>query len=177
MGKSYLVEGARLKCLNGDKSSTLKVTDHGYYADGKKKANCKDCLADVNISDFGTCKKNKEGKVCKGFMKLSDSWIDTGNSSNLERVGGSAALTMDSVLLCNRGGLIVPETSGQGRVREINWKAFLARYGKKRMGPLLGKKKGCMYNYDPVNVTTGNFLYEKEDLVIPGMTKMSFHIF
>lgn len=177
MGKSYLVEGARLKCLNGDKSSTLKVTDHGYYADGKKKANCKDCLADVNISDFGTCKKNKEGKVCKGFMKLSDSWIDTGNSSNLERVGGSAALTMDSVLLCNRGGLIVPETSGQGRVREINWKAFLARYGKKRMGPLLGKKKGCMYNYDPVNVNTGNFLYEKEDLVIPGMTKMSFHIF
>ena len=47
MGKSYLVEGARLKCICGSKCSSLKVTDHGYRADGKKKANCKDCLAEI----------------------------------------------------------------------------------------------------------------------------------
>lgn len=57
MGKSYLVEGARLRCLCGSKYGRLKVTDHGYYADGKRKANCKDCLPDVNIPDFGMCKE------------------------------------------------------------------------------------------------------------------------
>ena len=177
MGTSYLVEGAKLRCMCGSKCSELKVTDHGYYADGKKKANCKDCLPEINILDFGACKKNKNGKVCKGFMKLADKWENLGDASRLEKLSGHAALTMDSVLLCKKGGLIVPETSGQGVVREINWGLFLTRYGIKQAFAALGIKEGCLYGRDPVNLNTGNFLYEKEDLVIPGITKMSFHIF
>lgn len=177
MGKSYLVEGARLKCLCGSKAGSLKVTDHGYYADGRKKANCKDCLPNVNIPDFGMCKMNKGGKVCKGFMKLADKWDNLGDSSSLEKLSGHTALTMDSVLLCKKGGLIVPETSGQGEVREINWGLFFARYGVKLVLSALGVKGGCLYGRDPVNLNTGNFLYEKEDLVIRGKTRLSFHIY
>ncbi len=178
MGKSYLVEGARLKCICGSKCSSLKVTDHGYRADGKKKANCKDCLAEINITDFGTCKMNQQGKVCKGFMKLAEQWENTGGDSwKLEKLSGHTALTMDSVLLCKRGGIIVPETSGQGAVRKINWGAHLARYGMNRLASSLGKKDGCLYGRDPVNLNTGNFLYEKEDLVIGGVTKISFRMY
>ncbi len=177
MGKSYLVEGARLRCLCGSKCSRLKVTDHGYYADGKKKANCKDCLPDVNIPDFGMCKRNKDGKVCKGFMKLADKWESLSDSDSPETLSGHAALTMDSVLLCKKGGLIVPESSGQGSVREIVWETFQARYAVKQALAALGIKDGCLYGHDPVNLNTGNFLYEKEDLVVQGRTRLSFHVY
>lgn len=30
--------------------------------------------------------------------------------------------------------------------------------------------------FDPINVNTGNFVYEKEDLIIRGITKLSFHV-
>ena len=177
MGKSYLVEGARLRCLCGSKYGRLKVTDHGDYADGKRKANCKDCLPDVNIPDFGMCKRNKDGKVCKGFMKLADSWVSAGDSDSPETLNGHAALTMDSVLLCKKGGIIVPETSGQGTVRAINWAAYTRRYRMNLSLSTFGVKSGCMFGGDPVNLNTGNFLYEKEDLVVPGATRMSFHVF
>ncbi|MDE7197416.1 MAG: hypothetical protein K2O15_00875 [Lachnospiraceae bacterium] len=35
---------------------------------------------------------------------------------------------------------------------------------------------GSCWLFDPVNVNTGNFVYEKEDLVIRGITKLSFHM-
>ena len=73
---------------------------------------------------------NKEGKVCKGYMKLAKEWENTGGSSwTLEEICNQKTLTMDSVLLCGRGGIIVPETSGQGDVRKINWEEYEKRYG------------------------------------------------
>ncbi|MCI8429087.1 MAG: hypothetical protein HFI16_02360, partial [Lachnospiraceae bacterium] len=48
--KQYLVEGARLMCTNGDSTAELKIpVGHGYYSGGRKKANCKDCVAYENI--------------------------------------------------------------------------------------------------------------------------------
>lgn len=66
MGKSYLVEGAKLRCICGSECSSLKVPEaHGYIADNKKKATCKDCIAEYNISHFGQCALNQEGKLAK----------------------------------------------------------------------------------------------------------------
>ena len=98
MGKSYLVEGARLRCMCGSKCSNLKVLlGHGYTAVGKKKASCTDCLAVINIPDFGQCMMNKEGGTCKGFMKLDSKWKNKGGSSwKLEQLNDKTALTMDS---------------------------------------------------------------------------------
>lgn len=177
MGESYLVEGARLRCMWGSKCSYLKIPfGHGYTADGKKKANCTDRIPEVNIPNFGQCKLNKEGKVCKGYMNLASKWDNTGGFSwKLEKLNDQTALTMDSVLLCNRGGLIAPETSGQGNVQKINWKAYEERYGI--LLPFLqGINGGYVLGFDPINLNTGNFLYEKEDLVIHGITELSFHM-
>ncbi|MBO5032996.1 MAG: DUF4280 domain-containing protein [Lachnospiraceae bacterium] len=178
MGKSYLVEGARLRCMCGSKCSYLKIPEgHGYTADGRKKANCTDCKAEINIPDFGECQRNQEGKSCKGYMKLADKWENTGGSSwKLEKLNGETALTMDSVLLCKKGGMIVPETSGQGAVQKIDWSSFLARYMTNPVISALGSGSGCLFGFDPVNLNTGNFIYEKEDLIIHGIMPLSFHI-
>ncbi len=177
MGKSYLVEGARLRCMCGSKCSNLKVLlGHGYTAVGKKKASCTDCLAVINIPDFGQCMMNKEGGTCKGFMKLDSKWKNKGGSSwKLEQLNDKTALTMDSFLICKRGGIIAPETSGQGDVQKINWKEYEKRY-KPSLFHMLGESTGCMYGYDPINLNTGNFIYEKEDLVIHGITELSFQM-
>lgn len=124
MGKSYLVEGARLRCMCGSKSSSLKVfpVGHGYTANGKIKAKCTDSLPIFNIPDFGDCKMNKEGKVCKGYMKLAKEWENTGGSSwTLEEICNQKTLTMDSVLLCGRGGIIAPETPCQKSENCSGW--------------------------------------------------------
>ena len=178
MGKSYLVEGARLRCLCGSKCSNLKVLlGHGYTAGGKKKASCTDCLAVINIPYFGQCMMNKEGGTCKGFMKLASRWRNKGGSSwKLELLNDENALTMDSFLICKRGGIIAPETSGQGDVQKINWMEFFDKYLDELLAAL-GRADACMFGGDPVNLNTGNYIYEKKDLVIPGITELSFHMF
>ncbi len=178
MGKSYLVEGARLRCLCGSKCSNLKVLlGHGYTAGGKKKASCTDCLAVINIPYFGQCMMNKEGGTCKGFMKLASRWRNKGGSSwKLELLNDENALTMDSFLICKRGGIIAPETSGQGDVQKINWMEFFDKYLDELLAAL-GRADACMFGGDPVNLNTGNYIYEKKDLVIPGITEQSFHMF
>ena len=100
MGESYLVEGARLRCMCGSKCSNLKVQGgHGYTLSGKKKANCTDCFPLVNIPEFGQCIMNKDGGTCLGFMNLEFKWRNKGGSSwKLEQLNGDTALTMDSFL-------------------------------------------------------------------------------
>lgn len=157
-------------------SSLLIPVAHGYTADGKKKAIDTDCIPEKNITDFGYCIRNQEGMVCKGYMKLAARWENTGGFSWwLERLNDRNTLTMDSALLCGRGGIIVPETSGQGAIQSINWKKYVKRYGNK-LNTMMGANAGSFYNFDPINLNTGNFLYEKEDLVIRGITTMSFRM-
>lgn len=162
----------------GSKCSNLKVQGgHGYTLSGKKKANCTDCFPLVNIPEFGQCIMNKDGGTCLGFMNLEFKWRNKGGSSwKLEQLNGDTALTMDSFLICKRGGIIAPETSGQGDVQEINWMEFFDKYLDDIVAAL-GRADACMYGGDPVNLNTGNYIYEKKDLVIPGITEMSFHMF
>ena len=92
-----------------------------------------------------------------------------------EHVNGRVALTLDSVLICEKGGFIVPRTSGQGEPQSIDWADYWKRYSS-QLGFSARLQCGSIWAYDPVNMNTGNFVYEKEDLVIRGITKLSFHI-
>lgn len=179
MGKEYLVEGAKLVCIQGGRISLLKIPNgHGYVSGGKKKANCKDCKACVNIDDFGECKKNESTHLCKGYMDLAEKWENVGGFlSKAEKIDGEEAITMDSVLICKRGGIIMPITSGQGYEEGVDWDAFIKRYQKVLLWAV-GKNLKChIFGGDPINLNTGNYIYEKEDLVIRGITELSFHIF
>lgn len=110
MGKEYLVEGAKLVCIQGGKFSLLKIPNgHGYVSGGKRKANCKDCKACVNIDDFGECKKNETTHLCKGYMELAEKWENVGGFlSKVEKIDGEEAITMDSVLICKKAELLCP---------------------------------------------------------------------
>lgn len=179
MGKEYLVEGAMLMCVNGSSFNMLKIPiGHGYTSAGKKKANCRDCKACMNISYFGACRKNEKTHLCEGYMLLADKWESTeGTAGAAEKVAGEEALTMDSVLLCKKGGVIMPLTSGQGYEKGIDWGAFMKRF-QKVVGWVAGKNLMCqVFGGDPINMNTGNFIYEREDLKIPGITQLSFHLF
>ncbi len=177
--KEYLVEGAKLFCVNGSNITQLKLpTGHGYTSGGKKKVNCKDCKACENIPYFGECRKNEKDHKCEGFMDLVDKWENTAvGTGKAETVGGEEAISMSSVLLCKKGGVIIPVSSGQGYDGKINWAAFLKRY-QNVFRWVAGKNMLCqVYGKDPINMNTGNYIYEKEDLVINGNMPLSFQLF
>lgn len=179
MGKEYLVSGAKLKCVNGEGISELKVTrDHGYKQKGKAKANRGDCVPGENIPYFKTCRMNRGTHLCEGYMHISHEWENiSGISAQMEKVDGKEAITTDSVLICDRGGLILPVTSGQEDMGRFDSAGYAQRYGK-ALRWVKGKNPGFqLCRIDPVNMNTGNFIYEKEDLVIPGITTLSFRIF
>ena len=179
MGKEYLVNGAKLICINGEGTSELKVTkDHGYKQKGKAKANCTDCVPGENIPYFKACRMNPGTHLCENYMRISHEWESmTGISAQMEKIDGKEALTMDSVLICDRGGLILPVTSGQKDMRGKDRAGFAKRYGKALRWLNGEKPQFHVCKIDPVNMNTGNFTYEKEDLVIPGITTLSFRIF
>ena len=99
--KEYLVEGAKLMCVNGSCVTQLKLPkNHNYTSGGKQKVNCKDCKACVNIPYFGECKKNENTHQCEGFMDLVEKWENTAvSATKAEIVGGEEAISMSSVLL------------------------------------------------------------------------------
>lgn len=163
-------------CIHGSEVSLLKVpVGHGYISGGRKKANCRDCRACENIPYFGGCRLNKASHTCEGFMRLADRWESTEASlTKPEKVDGEDAITMDSVLLCKKGGVIIPLTSGQGYEERVDLLAFWGRFRDALLWAA-GKDLGCQaFGGDPVNMNTGNFVYEKEDLVTGGRTKLSF---
>lgn len=177
--KQYLVEGAKLVCVNGSIITELKVPQsHNYTSGGKKKANCKDCKACENISYFGECCKNQDTHLCEGYMDLAEKWENTAaTTTKLENVNGEDAITMNSVLLCKKGGIIIPITSGQGYDGKINWEDFLKRY-QSVIRWAIGQNLYChVFGKDPINMNTGNYIYEKEDLIIGGIMPLSFKIF
>lgn len=176
MGKSYLVNGAKLRCMCGSKSGCLHVSDgcNNYIENGKQKACSVDCKPKDNIPFFGECKL-KSGMPCEKYMKLKKKWETPSVIPLTERINGNDALTTESFLVCNRGGLIFPESSGQGGVQSIDWKEYWKRYLSEMFLSDI-RSKARKWLFDPINVNTGNFVYEKEDLIIRGITKLSFHV-
>lgn len=179
MGKDYLVKGAKLMCVNGKGIVYLDIPKgHGYDEKGREKANCIDCKAKDNIPYFEECKKNEETHMCEGYMELAEKWENmSGGSVRSEKIDDEDAITMESVLVCNKGGLILPVTSGQEERLMLDGSLFGLRY-MKSIGWAKGKGLGYqIFGWDPINMNTGNFIYEKEELIIPGISRLSFKIF
>ena len=179
MGKDYLVDGAGLVCVNGTGVKKLCVKKkRGYKGNEKEKANCTDCRAGKNIPYFDSCKKNEETHMCEGYMELEGKWENTeGMSCQTEKINDEEAIKMSSVLVCKKGGLIMPVTSGQEDIIPLSPALFAVRYAKAFFWAR-GKGLGCqIFGCDPINMNTGNFLYDREELIIPGITRMSFKIF
>ena len=178
-GKEHLVAGAKLMCIHGSKHTLLELpVGHGYTSGGRQKANCLDCIRGKNIQPFGICTREGKHQPCEGQMLLESRWQSMSiPAARPELVNGYPALTMDSVLLCRRGGLIMPLTSGQGYEKGVDWEAFAGRYQRMKRW-IAGKNLTCfVFGGDPINFNTGNFIYEKEDLKIGGITRLSFRLF
>lgn len=180
MGKEeYLVEGAQLVCVRGSQVTKLLVPEgHNYDSGGKKKANCCDCIKDKDIKCFGECSKNTQSGTCEDFMELDDKWMNvSGLFKKYKKVNGNEAITMDSILICKKGGVIMPLTSGQDFDSEVDMAAFMKRY-MKVMNWAIGENQYChIFGADPVNFNTGNYVYDREDLYIKGKMPLVFKRF
>lgn len=120
MGKKdeFIVDGAKIKCSMGDKSTTLKVTSQGTYKiKGKKAATMMDFIPGSNlfppIATFGTCKPFKASpppaQLCTPIP--TGPWM---NSFQEMKLKGKAILKGNACLMCGRaGGKISFENSGQ----------------------------------------------------------------
>ena len=108
----FLVDGAVLRCTQGDCYAKLDSEDHGVYTDSSGTM----ALAneeDKKISgDFGFCNVyidsvTKKKKKCDCLPK---DWL---NKLGRVLVNGKKSLDTNSFLQCSRGGTIIPVTSGQ----------------------------------------------------------------
>ena len=92
-------------------------------------------------------------------------------------VAGERAINLSSVLLCKKGGVIIPVSSGQEYDGKLDWENFTKRYVNAYFWAV-GKDMGCqIHGKDPINMDSGNYLYEKQDLKIQGILPLSFCLF
>ena len=102
MAKTYVVNGATLKCVLGAAPSTLTVLPvNRVEIGGKAKANIMDCKPMVNIKPFGTCAKMAPPVPCTPMVAA---WMK-GTTNVL--VGGMPALMSDSMAICSCGGGVI----------------------------------------------------------------------
>lgn len=160
MAESYLVEGAKIKCLCGSKTGELGVEDKNVCLLRVPIAIEDDCKPGINIPSFGIC--SQTGQPC--IPMILGKWLCPHEQT---KINGSSAITTDSGLICGRGGLILSETSGQETIQKI-WMSFFEEFKD-----LYGLGRGP-YSSDPVNLCTGNFVLEAKDLEIKGIRPLSF---
>jgi cell wall-associated NlpC family hydrolase len=108
--KSYVCEGAKLRCRFGDQESTLKVPMRFAQIEGKGQAVLSDSVANKNIFPFGRCKPRKcpctPAPDPQGWRLYEESvLINVG-------FGYKDALLESSILICKKGGAISIVDSG-----------------------------------------------------------------
>ncbi|MBO1685222.1 MULTISPECIES: DUF4280 domain-containing protein [Clostridium] len=131
MASEYIVRGAEMKCNCGSNKRKINLPiSHGSYVNEEKCGTTKPILnsddkTEENISYFGVCPlhgKEEEkidviddkgnlisnGKKCK--LELGGEWQVTKEDY---LVDGKPALTTDSIMFTNCGGIITFLTSGQ----------------------------------------------------------------
>lgn len=110
MSQSYVVTGAKMKCILGSMSSTLVVTPgRNVMLKGKPKANIGDCKPMVNITPFGMCAKMSPPVPCT--PACAGMWIG-GKADTL--VQGQPALLSNAMIVCSAGGGVIKlENDGQ----------------------------------------------------------------
>jgi len=162
MADAYLVQGAKIKCLCGTMSGELDVENRNVALLRAPVATEDDCVSGINLPGFGICRIT--GEFC--LHMIPDKWLLPHPKTTID---GKKAITTKSGLLCARGGLIVAETSGQETIsallHEVKRKYNLDLYGLNRCSP---------YSSDPVNLCTGNFVLEKDDIKIRGIYPLKF---
>lgn len=111
MGTSYVVDGAKMSCPRGSKSSSFKVpAAHDFSVNGKNAANIGDSKPMVNIQPFGMCKVPPPVNQIPCACAVAAPWI-VGKPDFL--VDGMPALTSDAIAICTLGGVIKFEDDGQ----------------------------------------------------------------
>lgn len=124
MAKSYIVEGAGVRCNRGGNLTRLQLPqDHGMYFMNKPILNERDCVAGVNVMPFGTCQILG---TCKPL--LSFQWEETQGDA---KIGPCSGLITDSFLGCYWGGCITIKDDGQDKISagtngNIDWDEMIA---------------------------------------------------
>jgi len=160
MNDSYLVKGAKIKCTCGSQVGELKVENKNVCLLKVPIATVDDCEVDKNIPRFGIC--SVTGKPC--VPMILGKWLCPHEQT---KINGASAITTESALVCGKGGIILSETNGQEAIMKILKKA------EKSLKNLLGL--GCSpFSGDPVNLMTGNYVLQADDLHIVGNYPLSF---
>ncbi|AQR94242.1 DUF4280 domain-containing protein [Clostridium saccharoperbutylacetonicum] len=127
MAVYYIVRGAKMKC---DKGSNLRKINlpvsHGSYAKGNPLLNKTDSKPVDNIPYFGVCANegrlpqqiditviNKDGAIQIGkkcMLQIQGQWQ---NAKGDTLIDGQPALTTDSKIFCDCGGVITFDNHGQ----------------------------------------------------------------
>ena len=107
--------------------------------------------------------------------------LSAGVLKDLGLAAGAVSLMIgDLMSLIDEGSLRLSQEDFLGRLNECEsrWEAGLLRLEKQMelaMTYLKGYTDKCLYSTDPVNLSTGNFYYDKEDLTLRGMLPLSLH--
>lgn len=133
--EEYLVRGALLYCKKGSHPRRLNLPQcHGIYVMGHPVIQEMDCVPVENISYFGVCQADTPPEGAEEV--LMDVYVPQGEESTGEEIQGprcspdivgkwrsihaptkikgeEQAVTTQSYLVCNCGGIIEPLTSGQ----------------------------------------------------------------
>ncbi len=97
-------------------------------------------------------------------MKLDEKWENVSVSlTESEKIDGEDAIGMDSVLICKRGGIILPLTSGQSQGVSIDKEALMRRFLKILLWAARNNMECHVFGKDPINMNTGNYFYEREE--------------
>ena len=127
MSAYYIVRGAKMQC---DKGSNLRKINlpvsHGSYVKGNPILNKTDSKPIENIPYFGVCKNedrlpekinitviNKDGAIQPGkkcMLQILGEWQNAKGDTIVEV---QSALTTDSIIFCNCGGVITFVEHGQ----------------------------------------------------------------
>lgn len=131
---NYLVRGALLQCDCGTHPRRLNLPAcHGFYTQEHPVIQEEDCKVEININYFGICTAatppaEAEQVILEAFTppggtkgpdiqgsKCSPTILGTWRGTKKDTILGneSAAVTTDSFLICQNGGIISPLTSGQ----------------------------------------------------------------
>lgn len=170
MGKQieYVVETACVNCTKGSAPTTLKATTNSRIGSELRIVET-DTTPTSFAGTFGFCTTLQGPCAMANLPK----WFIT----NADFISGSEipCVTKESFLVCTAGGgAIMPENDGQSaNPFDTYLKQLIADIYHK----LLGNNAACAFGNDPVNMSTGNFIYSKDDIEIPGRFPIAFKRF
>ena len=160
----YIVEGALVRCYFMQAETSVSRMIAGSGPRETVGGALKLIHTDIEFwPNFGRCIKT--GRICEPEI-VGEEWqeYDGDNVSN----GGHGLLIDDSFMMCEEGGIIYITEDGQTPASKNV--SLLKKL-------LLGRAMVAEYSKDPVNMATGNFVYEQTDLEIEGVVPLSFERF